>query len=219
MYHAARTTTCRLCEYQCYVAGNNALHSIAVDSAWWINAACQATIVNNSRSGAQGISTNVALPAGGCCYETMLLPRTSKQGKEKTLKIVAFGPSALRQQFSMSSLSPVLRYVIIIHCDFPFCEVDLHRWQTLKCRRVAVLSILLPLLYRPVSRVCKHVLDNWSHNCLISHIYIFPNELLLSFPFCCRFCIDSSHVSANTCLISSSKCLSTPFKLLISPFK
>ena len=115
MYHAARTTTCRLCEYQCYVAGNNALHSIAVDSAWWINAACQATIVNNSRSGAQGISTNVALPAGGCCYETMLLPRTSKQGKEKTLKIVAFGPSALRQQFSMSSLSPVLRYVIIIH--------------------------------------------------------------------------------------------------------
>ena len=117
MYHAARTTTCRLCEYQCYVAGNNALHSIAVDSAWWINAACQATIVNNSRSGAQGISTNVALPAGGCCYETMLLPRTSKQGKEKTLKIVAFGPSALRQQFSMSSLSPVLRYVIIIHCN------------------------------------------------------------------------------------------------------
>ena len=116
MYHAARTTTCRLCEYQCYVAGNNALHSIAVDSAWWLNAACQATIVNNSRSGAQGISTNVALPAGGCCYETMLLPRTSKQGKEKTLKIVAFGPSALRQQFSMSSLSPVLRYVIIIHC-------------------------------------------------------------------------------------------------------
>ena len=115
MYHAARTTTCRLCEYQCYVAGNNALHSIAVDSAWWLNAACQATIVNNSRSGAQGISTNVALPAGGCCYETMLLPRTSKQGKEKTLKIVAFGPSALRQQFSMSSLSPVLRYVIIIH--------------------------------------------------------------------------------------------------------
>ena len=88
MYHAARTTTCRLCEYQCYVAGNNALHSIAVDSAWWINAACQATIVNNSRSGAQGISTNVALPAGGCCYETMLLPRTSKQGKEKTLRIV-----------------------------------------------------------------------------------------------------------------------------------
>ena len=116
MYHAARTTTCRLCEYQCYVAGNNALHSIAVDSAWWLNAACQATIVNNSRSGAQGISTNVALPAGGCCYETMLLPRTSKQGKEKTLRIVAFGPSALRQQFSMSSLSPVLRYVIIIHC-------------------------------------------------------------------------------------------------------
>ena len=115
MYHAARTTTCRLCEYQCYVAGNNALHSIAVDSAWWLNAACQATIVNNSRSGAQGISTNVALLAGGCCYETMLLPRTSKQGKEKTLKVVAFGPSALRQQFSMSSLSPVLRYVIIIH--------------------------------------------------------------------------------------------------------
>ena len=65
MYHAARTTTCRLCEYQCYVAGNNALHSIAVDSAWWLNAACQATIVNNSRSGAQGISTNVALPKGG----------------------------------------------------------------------------------------------------------------------------------------------------------
>ena len=65
-----------------------------MDSAWWINAACQATIVNNSRSGAQGISTNVALPAGGCCYETMLLPRTSKQGKEKTLKIVAFGPKA-----------------------------------------------------------------------------------------------------------------------------
>ena len=121
MYHAARTTTCRLCEYQCYVAGNNALHSIAVDSAWWINAACQATIVNNSRSGAQGISTNVALPAGGCCYETMLLPRTSKQGKEKTLKIVAFGPSALRQQFSMSSLSPVLRYVVIIHCVIIDC--------------------------------------------------------------------------------------------------
>ena len=109
--------TCRLCEYQCCLAGNNDLHSIAVDSAWWINAACQATIVNNSRSGAQGISTNIALPAGGCCYETMLLPRTSKQGKETTLKIVAFGPSALRQQFSMSSLSPVLRYVIIIHCS------------------------------------------------------------------------------------------------------
>ena len=36
-----------------------------MDSAWWINAACQATIVNNSRSGAQGISTNVALPKGG----------------------------------------------------------------------------------------------------------------------------------------------------------
>ena len=71
---------------------------------------------NNNRSGAQGISTNIALPAGGCCQETMLLPRTSKQGKETTLKIVAFGPSALRQQFSMSSLSPVLRYVIIIHC-------------------------------------------------------------------------------------------------------
>ena len=70
----------------------------------------------NSRSGARGISTNVALSKGGCCYETMLLPRTSKQGKEKTLRIVAFGPSALRQQFSMSSLSPVLRYVIIIHC-------------------------------------------------------------------------------------------------------
>ena len=31
-----------------------------------------------------------ALPAGGCCYETMLLPRTSKQGKEKTLRIGSF---------------------------------------------------------------------------------------------------------------------------------
>ena len=29
------------------------------------NAASQATIVNNSRSGDQGISTNVALPKGG----------------------------------------------------------------------------------------------------------------------------------------------------------
>ena len=57
--------TCRLCEYQCCLAANNDLHSIAVDSAWWINAACQATIVNNSRSGAQGISTNIALPKGG----------------------------------------------------------------------------------------------------------------------------------------------------------
>ena len=54
--------TCRLCEYQCYLAGNNDLHSRAVDSAWWINAACQATIVNISPSGAQGISTNIALP-------------------------------------------------------------------------------------------------------------------------------------------------------------
>ena len=69
----------------------------------------------NSRSGPHGISTNVALLAGGYGYETMLLPRTSKQGKEKTLRIVGFGPSALSQQFSMSSLSPVLRYVIIIH--------------------------------------------------------------------------------------------------------
>ena len=105
--------TCRLCEYQCYVAGNNALHSIAVDSAWWINAACQATIVNNSRSGAQGISTNVALPAGGCCYETMLLPRTSKQGKEKTLKIVAFGPSALGQHWKLLASA---HHLIKPHC-------------------------------------------------------------------------------------------------------
>ena len=141
MYHAARTTTCRLCEYQCYVAGNNALHSIAVDSAWWINAACQATIVNNSRSGAQGISTNVALPAGGCCYETMLLPRTSKQGKEKTLKIVAFGPSALRQQFSMSSLSPVLRYVIIIH--YTSMIVIMWSWISSKIMIHDIISMIL----------------------------------------------------------------------------
>ena len=40
------------------------------------------------------------------------LSRTSKQGKETTLKIVAWGPKARRQQFSMSSLSPVLRYVV-----------------------------------------------------------------------------------------------------------
>ena len=46
----------------------------------------------NSRSGPHGISTNVALLAGGYGYETMLLPCTSKQGKEKTLRIVGFLP-------------------------------------------------------------------------------------------------------------------------------
>ena len=40
------------------------------------------------------------------------LSRTSKQGKEKTLRIVGWGPKARSQQFSMSSLSPVLRYVV-----------------------------------------------------------------------------------------------------------
>ena len=67
----------------------------------------------NSRSGPHGISTNVALLAGGYGYETMLLPRTSKQGKEKTLRIVGFGPSALGQHWKLLASA---HHLIKPHC-------------------------------------------------------------------------------------------------------
>ena len=73
------------------------------------NAASQATIVNNSRSGDQGISTNVALPKGGLLRYNEAL---SSGEPKPIISNVARGPKARRQQFSMSSLSPVLRYVV-----------------------------------------------------------------------------------------------------------
>ena len=110
------------------------------------------------------------MPAGGCCYETMLLPRTSKQGKEKTLKIVAFGPSALRQQFSMSSLSPVLRYVIIIHCKL----TPLSRRQNQCCLAGDIAQCRLP-----GAKVCNFTMNvsSGAPQPIISNVALGPSAL------------------------------------------
>ena len=88
--NACRTTTCRLCEYQCCVLGNIALQSIVVGLA-----ACKAIMLParqywpslclNSRPGPQGISTNIGLPKGDCSYAVMLLPPPPKQGEEEDI--------------------------------------------------------------------------------------------------------------------------------------